>query len=99
MNFRHNISTTALTNVQSYLTRFTLEQTESYVRLAVLYYGEIPFLYRVSKPTNVTSKKEKGRYAVVSGLFSLVSFTCLLSPNTQFCRQGTVYFNTKQSST
>ena len=81
MNFRHNISTMALTNVQSYLTRLTPEQTESYVRSAMLYYREILFLYRVFKPTNVTSKKEKGGYAVVSVLFSLVSFTRLLSPN------------------
>ena len=60
MTFRNTIGNTAVTNVQSYLTRYTQDQTESYVRSAVMYHGEIPFLYRVFKPTNVSAKKEKG---------------------------------------
>jgi len=66
MSFRHTIGTTALTNVQSYLTRYTHDQTEDYVRSAIVYYGEVPFLYRVFDPTNVCSRKEKGGYKVVS---------------------------------
>ena len=66
MSFRNVISTTALTNVQSYLARYTQDETESYVRSGFLYYGEIPFLYRVFDPTNVRSRSEKGGYKVVS---------------------------------
>ena len=54
--------------MQSYLTRYTYDETEEYVRLALIYYGEVPFLYRVFEPTNVRSVKEKGGYKVVSGL-------------------------------
>ena len=69
MSFRNNIGNTALENVQSYLTRYTQDQTESYVRSALIYYGEIPFLYRVFNPTNVRATKEKGGYKVVSALY------------------------------
>lgn len=65
-----------LTNVQSYLTRYTHNETEEYVRSALIYYGEVPFLYRVFEPTNVRSVKEKGGYKVVSGLHPPL---CLLS--------------------
>ena len=71
MTFQNKISTTALVNVQSYLARYTASQTEDYVRLALLYYGEVPFLYWVFEPTNVHSSKEKGGYKVVSVSFSL----------------------------
>ena len=62
MTFRNTIGNMAVTNVQSYLTRYTQDQTESYVRSVVMYHGEIPFLYWVFKPTNVSVKKEKGGY-------------------------------------
>ena len=65
MSFRNKIGHTALTNVQCYLTRYTRDQTEEYVRSVLVYYGEVPFLYQVFNPTNVRSSKEKGRYQVV----------------------------------
>ena len=65
-SFQHTIRTAALTNVQSYLARYTQDQTEGYVQSALIYYGEIPFLHRVFDPTDVRSKKEKGGYKVVS---------------------------------
>ena len=76
MSFRHAISTTALANVQSFLSRYTVDNTENYVCSGLLYYGEIPFLYRVFDPTNVRSGKERGGYKVVSIPihFSLNSF-------------------------
>lgn len=69
MTLRNKIGSTALANVQSYLARYTPGETEDYVRSALIYYGEIPFLYRVFDPTNVRSSKEKGGYKVVSTLF------------------------------
>jgi len=66
MCFRNKISNAALTNVQCYLSRYTRDQTEEYVRSALIYYQEVPFLYRVFDPTNVRSTKEKGGYKVVS---------------------------------
>jgi len=66
MSFRNTIGTTALANTQSYLGRYTRDETEEYIRSALIYYGEIPFLYRVFDPTNVRSVKEKGGYKVVS---------------------------------
>jgi len=66
MSFRNTIGTTALTNVQSYLTRYTRDQTKDYIQTALVYYGEVPFLYRVFEPTNVRAMKEKGGYKVVS---------------------------------
>ena len=69
MTLRNKIGSTALANVQSYLARYTPGETEDYVRSALIYYGEIPFLYRVFDPTNVHSSKEKGGYKVVSTLF------------------------------
>ena len=66
MSFRNTIGTVALTNTQSYLARYTRDQTEDYIRSGLIYYGEIPFLYRVFEPTNVRSVKEKGGYKVVS---------------------------------
>jgi hypothetical protein len=66
MSFRNIIGKTALTNVQSYLSRYTPDQTEDYVQKAFVYYGEVPFLYRVFKPTDVRARKEKGGYKVVS---------------------------------
>ena len=66
MSFRNAISAAALTNVQSFLARFTQDQIEEYVRSKLLYYGEIPFLYRIFNLTNIHSKVEKGGYKVVS---------------------------------
>jgi len=66
MSFRNTIGTTAITNVQSYLKRYTQDETEEYIQSALLYYGEVPFLYRVFDPTNVRSAKEKSGYKVVS---------------------------------
>jgi hypothetical protein len=66
MSFRNIISTTALTQVQSSFHEWAHPKTEEHVRDAILYYGEIPFLYRVFDVTKVPSKMEKGRYKVVS---------------------------------
>lgn len=66
MSFRNTIGTTGLTNVQTYLTRYTQDEIEEYVQSALVYHGEVPFLYRVFNPTNVSAKKEKGGYKVVS---------------------------------
>jgi len=66
MSFRNTIGTTALTNIQTYLARYTQDQTEEYVQSALVYHKEIPFLYRVFDPTDVPSAKEKGGYKVVS---------------------------------
>lgn len=71
MTLRNKIGSTALANVQSYLTRYTPDQTEDYVRSALIYYGEVPFLYRVFDPTNVRSSKEMGGYKVVRVLRSV----------------------------
>jgi hypothetical protein len=68
MSFRNVVGTTALTNVQSYLTRYTQDQTENYVQSALAHHGEIPFLYRVFDLTDVPSTREKGGYKVVSTL-------------------------------
>jgi len=72
MSFRNTISTTALTNVQSYLTHYTRDETRDYIRSALVYHGEVPFLYRVFEPTNVRAKREKGGYKVVSVLQRLL---------------------------
>ena len=58
----------AVANLQSFLsTKFTTpEQIENYVKSALIYHGEIPWTYRVFKPTNVPLRTEKGGYKVVS---------------------------------
>ena len=66
MSFRNTIGTTALTHVQSYLARYTQDKTRKHVQSALIYHGEVPFLYRVFEPTNVCAGKEKGGYKVVS---------------------------------
>ena len=70
MSFRNTVGTAALTNVQNYLTRYTQDETEDYVRSALVYHGEVPFLYRVFDPTDIPATKEKGKYKVVSVLRS-----------------------------
>jgi len=42
------------------------DKVEAYVRSGMIYYGEIPFLYKSFKPTAVHLKAEKGGYKVVS---------------------------------
>ena len=67
MSFRSVIRTTALINVKTFLDKFKKpEQVEEYVKSGLIYYGEIPFLYRVFEPLAVRSSKEKGNYRVVS---------------------------------
>ena len=66
MSFRNTIANAALTNVQTFLARYTPEKTEEYVQSAMLYHCEVPFLYRVFTPTGVPTRKEKGGYKVVS---------------------------------
>jgi hypothetical protein len=66
MSFRNTVGTTALTVVQGYLSHRTQEQTEEYVGSALSHHKEVPFLYRVFKPTLIPAKKEKGGYKVVS---------------------------------
>jgi len=58
-----------LAKVQSFFKKYEPEQIEEYVRAGLIYYGEIPFLYRVFKPTDVPAprSKERGGYKVVSG--------------------------------
>ena len=90
MTFRNTIGNTALTNVQSYLARYTQDQTESYVQSAVMYHGEIPFLYRVFEPTDIPVKTEKGGYKVVSARHPPWFARC-----PHYHRRGTVFFNTK----
>ena len=80
MSFRNTIGTTALTNVQSYLTRYTRDEVEDYVRSGLVHYGEIPFLYRVYERTDVRSKVEKSGYKVVS----ILRFVFLKLLNTTF---------------
>jgi hypothetical protein len=65
MSFRNTISTIALTQVQSFFQRFTRPKIEDYVRKATIYYGEVPFLYRVFNVTDVPLKREIGGYKVV----------------------------------
>ena len=49
------------------MTKFkTPELIAEYVKSGILYHGEIPFLYRVFKSTDVPSTKERGGYKVVS---------------------------------
>lgn len=57
-------------NVQTFMRKFkTPELVEEYVKSGLIYYGEIPFLFRVFEPTTVRSSKEKGGYKVVSDFF------------------------------
>ena len=67
MSFRSAIGTTALINVKTFLgTKFkSPELVADYVKSGLIYYGEIPFLYRVFEPLAVRSSKEKGGYKVV----------------------------------
>ena len=67
MSFRSVIGTTALINVKTFLeTKFkSPELVAEYVKSGLIYYGEIPFLYRVFEPSAVCSSKEKGGYKVV----------------------------------
>lgn len=72
MSFRNTVGTTAVTNVQAFLARFkTPDLKEAYVKSGMVYYKEIPFLYRVFDVTEVSSKTEKGGYKVVRA-FSLI---------------------------
>ena len=74
MTFRNLIGTTALANVKGFLDKFKdPERTEAYVKSGLIYYGEIPFLYRVFEPSDVPSPKEKGGYKVVSKYLSLLT--------------------------
>ena len=73
MSFRNTIGATALMHVQNFLgAKFgdvgpeqKADLISKHVRVSMLYHGEIPFLYRVFDPTNVTAKKERGGYKVV----------------------------------
>ena len=70
MSFRNCIASAAVINVQKLVARHkTPDLIAEYVRSGMLYYGEIPFLYRVFQCTDVRSRKEKGGYKVVSTLF------------------------------
>ena len=68
-SFRNIIANVALAKVQSFLKKYGPERIEEYVKAGMIYYGEIPFLYRVFKPTDVPApkSKERGGYKVVSG--------------------------------
>ena len=62
------IATTALINVKNLLVlKFKdPKRVEEYVKSGLLYYGEIPFLYRAFQPSDIPCSKEKGGYKVVS---------------------------------
>jgi len=69
MSFRNTIARRAAENVQVYLKRFDMRETEEYVASAFSYHGEIPFLYRTFEVTGEVEpdhKKERGGYKVVS---------------------------------
>ena len=81
MSFRNAIAKRATENVQAYLKRFDIEETEAYVASAFSYHGEVPFLYRTFKRTDMKVldlKKEPGGYKVVSGFFPVRCRTSLL---------------------
>ena len=84
-------------NVRTFLTDKlkTPDAIGQYVKSAMIYYGEIPFLYSVFDITNVRSAKEKGGYAVVSR-FTPYPNTPGLTPTH---RPVTVCSDNKQSST
>ena len=75
MIFRNMITTTAIINVKNFLTlKFkNPEHIEEYVKVGLLYYGEIPFLYRAFEPSAIPCSKEKGGYKVVSGYLCLLA--------------------------
>ena len=68
MSLQNVIGNAAVVNVQAFfLARYkSPELIAEYVKFSLLYHREIPFLYRVFKPTEVPSKKEKSGYKVVS---------------------------------
>ena len=71
MTFRNLIGTTALIYIKAFLDKFkTPERVEEYVKSGIIYYGEIPFLFRVFEPTAVRSSSERGGYKVVGGFSS-----------------------------
>lgn len=73
--FRNTISVEALNHVQAFVKNLKNGPAgvEEYVRSGMIYYKEIPFLYRVFKPTTVRtkSKREEGGYVVVSAIHLL----------------------------
>ena len=88
MNFRNIIGTAAIINVQAFVKKFkTTDLVEGYVKSGLVYYGEIPFLYRVFDPTAVRSSRERGGYKVVSTLCHFSSHAEPCSPHHQ-TRQG-----------
>jgi len=80
MSFRNIIGTEALANVQVFLKRFKgPEKVKAYVKSGMIYYGEIPFLYKSFEPMAVRLKAERGGYKVVSGFQSLRANTMMLN--------------------
>lgn len=70
-----------MTNVQKFMTKYgTPELVKAYTKSALLYYGEIPFLYCVFNLTDVPSLKEKGGYKVVSALPPFLIYDPWLTP-------------------
>ena len=68
MSFRNAIARRALENVQAYMGRFNIHETEEYVGSAFSYHGEVPFLYRNFRPTEEVEpdpQKEPGGFKVV----------------------------------
>ena len=68
MSFRNAIAKRALENVQTYMKRFDIHETVTYVTSAFSYHGEIPFLYREFRPTDKlepSRKREPGGFKVV----------------------------------
>jgi len=71
MSFRNTIASNAVTSVQAFMMKFkTPELAEGYVKSGLIYYGEIPFIYRMFEPTAIRSSNERGGYQVTRhGLF------------------------------
>ena len=97
MTFRNTIGVEALNNVQAFLKNLKDGPTgvAEYVRSGMIYYKEIPFLYRVFKPTTVRtkSKKEEGGYVVVSAILFLLSIKHDPQPITRLAK---AYSGTRQ---
>ena len=67
MSFQNTVGSTTVMKVQASMQKFeSTGHIEEYVKSSLIYYGEIPFLYRTFKPMDVPSTKEKGGYKVVS---------------------------------
>ena len=95
MSFRSFIGSAAVIKVQKFMSRYKgPELIEKYVKSNMLYHKDIPFLYRVFKPTEVPSSKEEGGYKVVSTYLPLNR----IPQSPSFVRSAMDHSKTKLSS-